>query len=415
MSRNRHLAARVQGRTLLRSILLFGVFGWHHGVMDEKNLLLSLRQHRDEIIRRWAEQVKAELAEGDETDLELQNHIPDFLHVIESALKNAHGVPSMSDLQARAHGKQRHGIGFNLKTVVQEYAMLRNIILDVADAHGASISYGEIRRLSDCILAAIAYAVEEHGVQESRDKEKRHAEELQRLHERGEFERHLTGIVSHDLRNPLSAIALTAARLKRQFGDDERMKLGLKRIEDATDNALGLIDDLLDFARIRLGGGIAIQRRPCSLLDLAQKTADEILQAQPTAQIQITCRGNPCGAWDADRIRQVIQNLFINALKHAKPSGRVRVEISDDGTNVQMACTNAGPPIDQALLERIFEPMQQGTCQQTAKKSGLGLGLYIVRYLLRAHGGDVNVTSNAERGTTFTAHLPHRQSKAAEG
>ncbi|SEM39546.1 Signal transduction histidine kinase [Stigmatella aurantiaca] len=222
--------------------------------------------------------------------------------------------------------------------------------------------------------------------------------------QRAEFERRLIGIVSHDLRNPLSAISLTASAMARQ-GISERHQRGLQRILLSAERATRMIHDLLDFTRAQKGSGMAIQRTASDLHVVVGAIVDEVRDAHPSRSIEVTQSGNGVGDWDPDRLEQVASNLLSNALQYSPADTPVRVETrGEDGTLV-LQIQNAGPPIPEELLPRIFEPMERGSAQTG---SNIGLGLYIVRNLVLAHGGTVSVHSTEAEGTTFTVRLPRQ-------
>lgn len=222
--------------------------------------------------------------------------------------------------------------------------------------------------------------------------------------QRAEFERRLIGIVSHDLRNPLSAISLTASAMARQ-GLSERHQRGLQRILLSAERATRMIHDLLDFTRSQQGSGMAIQRTASDLHTVVGAIVDEVRDAHPDRTIEVTQSGNGVGDWDPDRLEQVASNLLSNALQYSPADTPVRVETRGENGTLVLEVQNAGPPIPAGLLPRIFEPMERGGSQAG---SNIGLGLYIVRNLVLAHGGTVSVHSTEAEGTTFTVRLPRQ-------
>jgi PAS domain S-box-containing protein len=225
------------------------------------------------------------------------------------------------------------------------------------------------------------------------------------LNHRTELERHLLGIVSHDLRNPLSVITMSASMLARRDDLDERAAKSVSRIQKAAARGTRMIRDLLDFTVARLGGAIAIARRPVNLPDIVRAVIDEEEASHPERRVRVTEEGDGHGNWDGDRVAQLVENLVSNALKYSPPGSPIGVTTRDDGAGVALSVHNEGPPIRPENLSRIFEPLQRATEEIDRTGRSVGLGLYIVREIVSAHGGTVEVTSN-EGGTTFTAHLP---------
>ncbi|HEX5754258.1 MAG TPA: GAF domain-containing sensor histidine kinase [Archangium sp.] len=233
--------------------------------------------------------------------------------------------------------------------------------------------------------------------------ERRYAAELRR---RVEFEQQLIGIVSHDLRNPINAITLAAHALLRREELDARATKSASRILASAERAARMIRDLLDFTQARLGGGISLERRPTDLRHLVDQVLDELGVAWPERHLEVRQRGCTTGEWDADRMAQVASNLVTNALKYSPADTPVRVELRGESDGVELRVHNDGPPIPADLLPRLFEPLQRGTPQVDRASRSIGLGLYIVKHLVEAHGGTVAAQSGLGRGTTFTVRLP---------
>lgn len=226
---------------------------------------------------------------------------------------------------------------------------------------------------------------------------------LAELRARSEYEQRLIGIVSHDLRNPLSAVALGTQLLATQQFDDKTTRI-IARVTRAADRAIRLIADLLDFASARIGTTIPINPRPTNLREIVEHVVDELQMSSPARLIRVGHAGHEDGRWDADRIAQVLSNLVGNALQHAPPDAAIRIESRIDGDAAVLEVINAGPPIPTAELSHLFEPFKRG--QQAGAASGsMGLGLYIAREVVVAHGGTIEVASDLI-ATRFTVRLP---------
>ncbi|MFL5346416.1 MAG: GAF domain-containing protein [Hyalangium sp.] len=225
------------------------------------------------------------------------------------------------------------------------------------------------------------------------------------LRHRTEFEQQLIGIVSHDLRNPLGAIAMAAGLLEASPGLGERQLKAAHRIVSSCERATRLIRDFLDFTQARLGNGIPLQRRPMNLHDVTRHVVDEVLQVHPERQVQVETSGEGHGEWDPDRIAQVLTNLVGNALAYSPPGTPVRVRTDSAPGFALLEVHNQGTPIPAEMLPRLFEPLTRGEPTHGTRSRSIGLGLYIVREIIRGHGGSVHVAST-ESGTTFTVRLP---------
>ncbi|WNG55954.1 GAF domain-containing protein [Archangium gephyra] len=233
-----------------------------------------------------------------------------------------------------------------------------------------------------------------------------HKEQEAELHRRVEFEQQLIGIVSHDLRNPINAITLAAHTLLRNEELDARATRSASRILSSAERATRMIRDLLDFTQARLGGGISLERRPTDLRHLVDQVLDEVGVAWPERHLQVRQRGCTTGEWDSDRMAQVVSNLVTNALKYSPRDTPVRVELRGGDDTVELSVHNDGPPIPPDLLPRLFEPLQRGTPQMDRASRSIGLGLYIVKHLVEAHGGTVAAQSGQGGETVFTVRLP---------
>ncbi|MFP2911578.1 ATP-binding protein [Pyxidicoccus sp. 3LFB2] len=231
---------------------------------------------------------------------------------------------------------------------------------------------------------------------------------------RADFERQLIGIVSHDLRNPLSAITLAVSVMLQRGGLDERMERHLQRIQRSAERATGMIRDLLDFTRARQGGGIPVFPQPADLHEVVHAVVDELHAAAPGRRLVSEQTGSGVGTWDPDRLSQMLGNLLGNALQYSPPNTPVRVVSRGLDDGVVLEVHNEGTPIPPEQQLRIFEPLERGA-ERPEDRGGrsIGLGLYIVRSIAQAHGGTVEVRSLAEEGTTFTVRLPRHAPSAA--
>jgi signal transduction histidine kinase len=162
-----------------------------------------------------------------------------------------------------------------------------------------------------------------------------------------------------------------------------------------------MIDDLLDFARSRLGGEFPIHRRRIDLRQICEQTVEE-LEFAYTRQVKLEVYGDPWGDWDPDRMAQVISNLVGNAVQHSE--GDVEVTLRGEKDFVVLGTHNRGTPIPREVLPHVFEPGRRGT----DRSGGLGLGLFIVQQIVLAHGGSIEVSSSESDGTTFTVALPRK-------
>jgi len=217
------------------------------------------------------------------------------------------------------------------------------------------------------------------------------------------FHEEMLGIVGHDLRNPLAAM-VTGIELLRARTSDPASARVLVRLDNSARRMTTIIDQLLDVTRARLGAGIPVERRALRLQPLIAGVLDELRLAYPTTAFEL--RGDDVeGKWDGDRLGQVIANLAGNAAHYGAAGGPVVFELARAGGDAIIAISNPirDAPIPPAALATLFDPFQRGRTGE--HPGGLGLGLYIVREIVRAHGGSIDAASSAA-GTTFRVVLP---------
>lgn len=224
------------------------------------------------------------------------------------------------------------------------------------------------------------------------------------------FDRELLAIVSHDLRNPLSAILLASTALLKQEDLDPRVTDWVRRIHGSAKRAEGLIEDLLDLTRTRIGRGIPVQLVNVCFHSVVRKVVAEAQLGHPERRVELATEGDDEGEWDPGRVGQVVANLVGNALQHSPPESAVRVRSRGTEAEVCLEVHNDGPPIPEELQSKLFQPFQRGH----GTKPGLGLGLYIAGSLVEAHGGTIDVRSREGEGTTFTVRLP-RSAQSPQG
>ena len=238
----------------------------------------------------------------------------------------------------------------------------------------------------------------------------RQKRELQEQHDRlrttSEFEQQLIGIVSHDLRNPLNGILLSASMLLHRKKLDERDAAVVTRIQNSTERAARMINDLLDFTIARLGGGIPVRRLSVDLRDVVLAALIDVEAAHPDREVLLSHGEDARGEWDPDRLAQVVANLVSNAIKYSPAGSPVRVTTHADPSSASLSIQNVSATIPPDVLATLFEPFQRGSADRSSDHS-VGLGLFIVKKITEAHGGSVEVTSTAAGGTTFTVCLPY--------
>jgi signal transduction histidine kinase len=244
------------------------------------------------------------------------------------------------------------------------------------------------------LIAAQLEALEQVSHTESRLMEERKTAEL-----REQF----IAILGHDLRNPVGAVA-NAAQLLLRMPLDDRMRRLATIIQDSSFRIRGLIDNILDFARGRLGEGIQINlKQERSLGTILFNVITELQLSYPERTIETDFRLTSAVGCDGLRIAQLFSNLLGNALNHGDAEHPVRVKAIIENEKFSLSVTNWGEEISPVVMERLFQPFSRG--EAGPGHDGLGLGLFISSEIAKAHGGTLEVVSDNYQ-TCFTLSIP---------
>jgi two-component system CheB/CheR fusion protein len=214
-------------------------------------------------------------------------------------------------------------------------------------------------------------------------------------------------LVSHELRTPLTPIhgyLTLLSRLLETEGADERAQHYLARVQEQMQRLQRLVDDLLDVGRLR-EGKLQLDREPVDLVPLVQGLVEALQAATEGPRVELAVAEDPLVvAGDAARLSQVVLNLLTNAVKYAADSERIDVRLRREAGEALLEVQDYGPGIPAAAQPHLFDRFYQAA-RRTAQ-DGLGVGLFITRELVRAHGGTIEVRSNEGAGATFTVRLP---------
>ena len=225
--------------------------------------------------------------------------------------------------------------------------------------------------------------------------------------ELGTLREQFIAVLGHDLRNPIAAVDAGLDLLSR--GPlDERSAALVGQMKRSCGRMSGLVNDILDFARGRLGGGIPVERRAAADLDGALlQVVDELRGAHPGRAVECELDLRSPVFCDPRRVAQLLSNLLANALSHGARDRPVRVAARSGGggggTGFVLSVANEGAPIPPGTMSQLFRPFSRRAAG--APTAGLGLGLYIASEIARSHGGVLGVSSTGD-GTTFTLELP---------
>ncbi len=198
------------------------------------------------------------------------------------------------------------------------------------------------------------------------------------------------------------SLAASAAMLRHQAS--EGGGASLDRIAEGTSRSEQMLADLVEFVQSELGDGIAVARRAVDLRLVCERAVDAIQRSHPLQTVELARTTRLEGSWDPDRIEALLSRLVVNGFVHGVGGRGVRVRVEAAAQHAIIEVWNAGPVIDEILMRRMFEPFARGPFAKS--DSGLGLGLYLARAVVRAHGGRIEVKSDAREGTTFRVILP---------
>lgn len=219
------------------------------------------------------------------------------------------------------------------------------------------------------------------------------------------FHETFVATVGHDLKNPLNSIVMASQILASQTTDQKQQDMAL-RIRRSAQRMAGMIDELYDLSRCRLGGGISLRQKLVELAPAIRRVVDEH-RLSATVPIEFHEEGGAKAYCDDIRMTQMISNLIGNAVKHGTPGAAVVVRLAVREDEVEISVHNEGV-IEEEVRKSLFDPF---VSRKGGRKEGLGLGLYIVEQIVRAHDGRIEVRSSAETGTTFVVRVPRDQPK----
>lgn len=224
-----------------------------------------------------------------------------------------------------------------------------------------------------------------------------------------EMRERFISVLAHDLRGPLSVVH-TAAELL--CADADRLgahrDLPARALRNAV-RANRMIQDMLDVMRVRAGHGFPLTLGPCDLAEVARATLGELATIYGDRFV-LTGDAHLTGVWSADALQRTLWNLCTNAVTHGAPRATVRVSLAARGEVVELRVHNEGPVIPEGLRAQLFRPFARGAVGAGGQRPGWGLGLSMVKSCAEAHGGAIDIESDATRGTTFTMTLPRQMS-----
>jgi two-component system phosphate regulon sensor histidine kinase PhoR len=375
-----------------------------HTPIDVLDKLAQLiESDREALLIAWRTQVRALPAAKDLDVPTLNDHIPDLLTELATALR----TPSIQTIAEAllegtppAHGVQRVKDGFDIEEVVAEYNILRGCVHDLAERNDLSMRGRPFKVLNRVLDGAIGSAVQSYAAEKALEVRQRREEYL--------------AFVAHDLRTPLNAISLAARVLevintRDQFDSPQRLQMwtSLKRNVRHLESLVGKVIE--DNTNLETEVGVRLQRREFDLWPLVEGLIHDLHPIAETGSTRLinSVPGDLMAYADASLIKRVLQNLIANALTYT-PRGEVVIGAQENGEGGDVECfvRDDGVGISAERCRTVFDKEET----DPNKEGGLGLGLAIVKTFVEAHGGVVSVESELGVGSTFRFTLPARRS-----
>ena len=367
-----------------------------------------IRHNELSIVNEWTQFARTRSPASDGmTKLALQNHIALILASIADDLDTTQTDAEQFDKSrgcaplanpknqsvAEVHAALRLADGFDIDQMVSEYRALRASITKHWTSYNTILKGTDIEdliRFNEAIDQAVTESVAHYTktISDSRNL--------------------FLGVLGHDLRNPISAAKVGAKMILRPDVDDARRTKVATEIVRTTDRAARILDGLLDLSRSSFGTDLRLVKADMDMASLCSELADELRAVNGSIEVEHT--GDTTGRWDKSRIGQAVSNLMANALQHGDSTSPVAVCVNGVAANeLTVAIHNHERPIAPDKIKTIFEAWTSGHITEGAiAKTGthLGLGLYIAKLVVDAHGGKIDVSSDEAKGTVFTLSLP---------
>jgi signal transduction histidine kinase len=372
-----------------------------------------IRENIEVILQEWEDFASTLHPLIDSTKKQLRDHAQQMLMVICSDLdtyqcaqdsidKSKGNAPVDSkETAAEIHAADRLESGFAIEELMAEYRAMRASVLrlwQLRERGADELAVRDMLRFNEAIDQSLTESVARYS-QMTRD-----AQNV------------FLAILGHDVRNPLGAIGMGAQVLLLDKTLSTQHHTVAIRIARSTKRVTEIVNDLIDFSTSNLGRRMPIAPAPMDFSLECKQIVDEIRAFYPDRTIKLELSGDLNVFWDRARINQALSNLIANAIQHGTKDDPVWVTITGESM-VTISIQNMGEPIGPSQLRTLFDPKQQFVvrsqdAQANSGADNLGLGLYITRDIVGAHGGTVMVSSTKQEGTTFTVTLP-RQSNIA--
>ena len=359
-------------------------------------------RNMDDIVAQWEAFARTLLpAAATMTPIALRDHARPILEAIAQHIESERPGAEQASVATAAtmHGVLRHTSGFNLLQLASEYRALRASVVSLWRAHLSKEHHAaldDLTRFNESVDQALAESIASYADEVGRSRDT------------------FLAILGHDLRSPLNAVSTSGHYLSRVgLVEGKHQSQAVARIQRGAEKMDGMIRDLLEYTRTRLGRGIPVTREPCRIGSICEAALEEMKAGHPDREFRLAMSGELRGSFDAPRMQQVLGNLLNNAVQHGAKGTPVVLEAHDGPDAITVAVKNEGPPIPADALQVIFNPLVQlpapARVPDEQRAASLGLGLFIARNIVLGHGGTLEVESSAQAGTVFTARFPRLQ------
>jgi signal transduction histidine kinase len=345
---------------------------------------------------------------------ELRDHAVNMLHDIALDISNPQTARAQRqkslgagrliarESSAEVHAAARLFSGFTIEQLVSEYRALRASVLKLwarESKGGLTTDPEDVTRFNEAVDQSVAESVARYSEMVAKSQ-------------------HLfLAILGHDLRNPLATTLMASRYIMDGANVDSKYATAASRILHAGERMNRLVNDLIDYTRTNLGSNLPVILKQVDLAQLSQDAVAEQSVAHPHHHFELIADGDFSGFWDDNRIAQVLSNLMGNAVQYGDANRPIVVRLVEEKTQVVLSVENQGKPIPPEKINTVFEPLVRLAADgddDTADSPGnsLGIGLYIVREIVQAHGGAIAVSSTSTDGTKFVITLPRTAQKS---
>ena len=288
----------------------------------------------------------------------------------------------------------RYAMGFSLVQLVSEFGALRATVLCMFERQASPVHFEQLREATHFNVgldAAVAKSSQSYAAEAAKARDT------------------FLAVLAHDLRSPLGALSNCVQLL----GSPHPGKLTREKVIEISRRSMAsmdeMIEQLIDLTRRGLGRGFDVRPRAGNLANLCQSVLDEMRVAHPGVPFSYDGAESFSSMFDSFRMRQVLVNLLTNATRYGEVEAGIALAVERERLGVVLSVSNRGNPIRPEFLAAVFEPMVSFAVTGSRRgpnSASLGLGLYIAREIVLAHGGSIEVSSTLEMGTTFSVYLP---------